>query len=57
VELQCRLSLHTTRLIMAKKFKPHMMYSRAGKGIKANTYAKHMELKKKGYKHTKPKNK
>ena len=47
----------TTRLIMAKKFKPHMMYSKAGKGTKANTYKKHLELKKKGYGHTKPKKK
>ena len=40
-----------------KKFKPHMMYSKSGKGVKANTYKKHLELKKKGYKHTKPKKK
>jgi hypothetical protein len=33
-----------------------MMYSKAGKGIMANTYKKHLELKKKGYGHTKPKN-
>ena len=37
-----------------KKFKPHMMYSKSGKGIMANTYKKHLELKKKGYGHTKP---
>tara|TARA_R100000544_G_scaffold33230_1_gene19689 strand:+ start:49 stop:180 length:132 start_codon:yes stop_codon:yes gene_type:complete len=42
---------------MAKKFKAHMMYSKAGKGIMANTYKKHLELKKKGYGHTKPKKK
>tara|TARA_R100000655_G_scaffold50244_1_gene87802 strand:+ start:4884 stop:5021 length:138 start_codon:yes stop_codon:yes gene_type:complete len=42
---------------MAKKktFKPHMMYSKAGKGVKANTYSAHLALKKKGYGHTKPK--
>ena len=40
-----------------KGFKPHMMYSKAGKGVKANTYAKHLELKKKGYGHSKPKKK
>ena len=45
------------KIIMAKKFKPHMMYSKAGKGTMANTYKKHLELKKKGYGHTKPKNK
>tara|TARA_R100000152_G_C6779553_1_gene211290 strand:+ start:1793 stop:1972 length:180 start_codon:yes stop_codon:yes gene_type:complete len=37
-------------------FKPHMMY-KDGKGVKATTYAKHLELKKKGYGHTKPKKK
>ena len=42
---------------MSKKFKPHMMYSKAGKGVKANTMKKHLELKKKGYGHTKPKRK
>ena len=40
-----------------KKFKPHMMFSKSGKRVKANTYAKHLELKKKGYVHTKPKKK
>lgn len=36
-------------------FKPHMMYNKkTGKGIKATSYARHMELKKKGYTHTKP---
>ena len=38
----------------AKKFAPHMMYSKDGKGIKANTFKKHLELKKKGYGHRKP---
>ena len=42
---------------MKKTFKPHMMYSKAGKGVKASTFAKHLELKKKGYVHTKPKTK
>tara|TARA_R110002020_G_scaffold59747_3_gene162688 strand:+ start:3369 stop:6605 length:3237 start_codon:yes stop_codon:yes gene_type:complete len=40
-----------------KKFKPHMMYSKAGKGVKANTMKKHLELKKKEWGHTKPKKK
>ncbi len=40
-----------------KKFTPHMMYSKSGKGVKAGTYKKHLELKKKGYGHTKPKKK
>ncbi len=38
-----------------KKFKAHIMYSKTGKAVKANTYNKHLELKKKGYGHTKPK--
>tara|TARA_Y100000592_G_scaffold42331_1_gene67303 strand:- start:490 stop:1395 length:906 start_codon:yes stop_codon:yes gene_type:complete len=33
-------------------FKPHMMY-KDGKGVKANTYEKHLSLKKKGYGHSK----
>lgn len=41
----------------SKDFKPHMMYNKkTGKGINAKTYAKHLELKKKGYVHTKPRN-
>lgn len=39
-------------------FKPHMMYHpKTGKGVRAATYKKHLALKKKGYKHTKPKKK
>ena len=39
-----------------KVFKSHMMYDmETGKGVKAPTMAKHLELKKKGYGHTKPK--
>jgi len=34
------------------KFTPHMMH-KDGKSVKANTYAKHLELKKKGYTHSK----
>ena len=41
---------------MANKFKPHMMY-KCKSAIKASTYKKHLELKKKGYGHTKPKKK
>tara|TARA_R100000700_G_C3069171_1_gene80199 strand:- start:354 stop:518 length:165 start_codon:yes stop_codon:yes gene_type:complete len=37
-------------------FKPHMMY-KGNNSIMAYTYKKHLELKKKGYGHTKPKNK
>jgi hypothetical protein len=38
-----------------KVFKSHMMYDKkTGKAIKAPTMAKHLELKKKGYGHTKP---
>ena len=41
-----------------KAFKSHMMYDKkTGKGVKAPTMAKHLELKKKGYGHTKPKKK
>lgn len=40
-----------------KKFKSHMMYSKSGKAVKAPTNAKHLELKKKGYTHSKPKKK
>ena len=39
-----------------KKFKPHMMY-KGKSAIMAKTYQKHLELKKKGYGHTKPKSK
>ena len=39
-----------------KAFKSHMMYDmKTGKAVKAPTKAKHLELKKKGYGHTKPK--
>ena len=38
-----------------KVFKSHTMYDKkTGKAIKAPTMAKHLELKKKGYGHTKP---
>tara|TARA_B110000879_G_C10722072_1_gene336986 strand:+ start:224 stop:349 length:126 start_codon:yes stop_codon:yes gene_type:complete len=37
-----------------KKFKPHMMY-KGSKSVKATTMKKHLDLKKKGYNHTKPK--
>tara|TARA_Y100001972_G_C7379156_1_gene198873 strand:+ start:325 stop:471 length:147 start_codon:yes stop_codon:yes gene_type:complete len=40
-----------------KKFTPHMMYSKSGKAVKANTHKKHLELKNRGYGHTKPKKK
>ena len=33
-----------------KKVKPHMMYSKAGKGTMVFTNKKHLELKAKGYK-------
>ncbi len=39
---------------MAKKFKAHMMY-KGKSSIMAKTMKKHLELKKKGYVHTKPK--
>lgn len=40
---------------MGNKYKSHMMYSKDGKTIKALTMKKHLELKAKGYGHTKPK--
>tara|TARA_R100000541_G_scaffold1739_2_gene6674 strand:+ start:346 stop:471 length:126 start_codon:yes stop_codon:yes gene_type:complete len=40
-----------------KKYKAHMMYGKGGKSVMAKTYKKHLELKKKGYSHTKPKKK
>lgn len=40
-----------------KTFKPHMMYSKSGKAVKANTMKKHLELKKKGYNHNKSRTK
>ena len=39
-----------------KAFKKHMMY-KGGKGVMANTYQEHLDLKEKGYGHTKPKKK
>jgi len=43
--------------VLMKKFKSHMMYSKSGKAVKAPTQAKHLELKKKGYTHSKAKKK
>lgn len=40
-----------------KGFAPHMMYKKGKKPVKANTYEKHLELKKDGYGHTPLKNK
>tara|TARA_R100000664_G_C2759082_1_gene148500 strand:- start:5323 stop:5502 length:180 start_codon:yes stop_codon:yes gene_type:complete len=38
-----------------KDFKPHMMYHpKTGKGVQATSYKKHLELKEKGYTHSKP---
>lgn len=42
---------------MEKKFKPHVMHSKDGSSIKTLTIKKHLELKAKGYSHTKPKTK
>jgi len=39
---------------MAKKFKKHMMYSKDGKAVMANTMQDHLDFKKKGYGHSKP---
>ena len=38
---------------MAKEFEPHMMYGES-KAKKADTYAEHLKLKKKGWGHKKP---
>tara|TARA_R110000765_G_scaffold227154_1_gene331048 strand:+ start:285 stop:458 length:174 start_codon:yes stop_codon:yes gene_type:complete len=40
---------------MKKGFKKHMMYAKDGKGVMANTMQDHLDLKKKGYGHSKPK--
>lgn len=42
---------------MANKFKAHKMYSKSGALKVAKTLKDHLSLKKKGYTHTKPKNK
>ena len=42
-----------TKGTATKKFKAHMMYSKSGKAVKANTMKKHLELKAKGYNHDK----
>ena len=40
-----------------KKFKAHTMYDKSGKAYKANTYEQHLDMQKKGSKHSKPDNK
>jgi len=41
-----------------KPFKAHNMYNaKTGKAVKAESFAKHLALKKKGYGHTKPRKK
>jgi len=40
---------------MAEKMKPHMMYSKAGKGTMVFTKKRHLALKAKGYTSTKGK--
>ena len=40
-----------------KKSKPHMMYSKTGKGQMVFTNKKHLALKAKGFTHIKPKGK
>jgi len=43
---------------MAKEnFKPHMMYSKSGESKMAKTYQEHLDLKNKGWGHSKPKKK
>lgn len=42
---------------MATKFKAHPMYSKSGKVVVAKTMKDHLDLKAKGYSHTKPKKK
>ena len=43
------------KALSEKDFEPHMMYNpETGKGIKAMTHGKHLELKNKGYTHEKP---
>ena len=40
-----------------EKMKPHMMYSKAGRGQMVFTKKKHLDLKEKGYSHSKPRTK
>ena len=40
-----------------ENFKKHMMYSKSGEGRMAKTYEEHLDLKNKGWGHTKPKRK
>lgn len=40
---------------MKKEFKKHMMYGKDGKAVMANTMQDHLDLKNKGYGHSKPK--
>jgi hypothetical protein len=47
--------LYHNTINMAKKFKKHMMYSKSGKGYMANTLQDHLDMKKRGYTHSKPK--
>jgi len=45
---------NVNKIIMAtKKFKPHMMYSKSGKALKAGTMKRHLELKARGFNHDK----
>ena len=39
--------------VMAKKYKPHMMYCKDGSEHNAKTYQEHLKLKKKGCGHKK----
>tara|TARA_A100001201_G_scaffold72474_4_gene66105 strand:- start:5191 stop:5400 length:210 start_codon:yes stop_codon:yes gene_type:complete len=44
--------------VKKEEFKPHMMFDpKTGKGVKADTYEKHLALKQKGYVHSAPKKK
>jgi hypothetical protein len=49
---QTKLNEKTIPFKKTSKFKAHMMY-KDGKAVRANTYAKHLELKRKGYTHSK----
>ena len=46
---------NSSPLYKKKDFEPHMMY-KGKSAILANTHEEHLELKKKDYGHTKPKN-
>ena len=54
IEMGLKMILLIATIVMADKFKVHMMYKDC-KEVKAKTMAQHLSLKKKGYTHKKSK--